>query len=103
MPGIENRSSGPCVTGVWRAARPMSTRASVAGGRISVTRRPSLEPVEQGLGLEQVDPALDEVDDGLDLGLLLDLLLDEPLQELVTAMIAGLEGDRRHAIELDRH
>src|SRR5687768_8985965 len=71
--------------------------------RPSSSITPSLESVEQRLGLEQVDAAFDEVDDRLDLGLLLDLLLDEPLEELVSSVIARLDGGRRHPIEQDRH
>ena len=63
-------------------------------------RRGLLELVEQGLGLEQVDAAVDEVDDRLQLGLLLDLLLDEPLEELEAAVVAGRGRDGGHPVEL---
>jgi hypothetical protein len=39
-------------------------------------RRPSLESIEEGFGLVQIDAAFDQVDHRLDLGFLLDLLLD---------------------------
>ena len=63
-------------------------------------RRRLLELVEERLGLEQVDAAVDEVDDVLDLRLLLDLLLDEPLEELVAAVVAVGDRDSRHPVEL---
>ena len=61
---------------------------SVPSAAVAVNAAPAvgqclLEPVEQRLRLEQVDAAVDEVDDRLELGLLLDLFLDEPLEELV--------------------
>ena len=82
MPGIESRRSGSCVPRtVPNDARAVNARGAVA--RSAARTR----TIELGLRLEQVDAAVDEVDDVLQLRLLLDLLRDEPLEELVAAMI----------------
>ena len=80
--------------------RARSVPSAAVAVNASAAAVASLEAVEQGLRLEQVDAAVDEVDDRLQLGLFLDLLLDEPLQELVAAVIAGRRATRGHPVEL---
>src|SRR5262245_5736753 len=84
-----------------RCRAPIVT-ACMYASRASVTS-PLLVRVEQRLGLEQVDAAVDQVDEMADLRLLLDLLGDEPLKELEASVVPGAPSDLGRFIELPGH
>ena len=58
------------------------------------------DPVEQRLGLEQVDAAVDEVQERRHGALLLHLLLDEPLHELERPVVLRVPGGVGQRLEL---
>src|SRR5664280_1281481 len=81
--------------------------ASAPKRRRSARRRrtgPRLRlPLEQLLGGEEVDPAVDQVQQPAHRALLLDLLLDEPLQELEAAVIRRRRRGAGERVELSGH
>src|SRR5687767_8949137 len=88
MPGIENRSSGPCVCGVCRAARPMSTRV----GLCQCPRHDGLDDV--GLGVRVVLDVLPLSGGEVALRLL--------VQRPVVVVTAEPITERQHPVDLCR-